>query len=55
MTANGGRVRLYGKTFDVTDPRIVPADEAVGALKSPWRQLLGSVGVESALLFIRAG
>lgn len=54
QAADGGRVTLYGKTFDVTDPRIVPTGEAAGALKTPWRQLLGSAGVESALLLTRA-
>ncbi|SRX92229.1 hypothetical protein MSP7336_00454 [Mycobacterium shimoidei] len=53
--AGGGRVKLYGKTFDVTDPRVVPTREALGLLKSPWRQLLGSTGVESTLLLTRAG
>ncbi|MGH3553642.1 MAG: nitroreductase family deazaflavin-dependent oxidoreductase [Mycobacterium sp.] len=55
QTANGGRIKLGGKTFDVTDPRIVPTSEAVGALRSPWRQLLGSAGVASTLLLTRAG
>ncbi|MGH3636871.1 MAG: nitroreductase family deazaflavin-dependent oxidoreductase [Mycobacterium sp.] len=55
QAANGGRIKLGGKTFDVTDPRIVPTGEAVGTLRSPWRQLLGSVGVASALLLTRAG
>ncbi|OBI41331.1 hypothetical protein A5707_07670 [Mycobacterium kyorinense] len=54
QATGGGRVTLYGKTFDVTDPRIVPTGEAVRALKTPWRQLLGSAGVESALLLTRA-
>lgn len=55
QAAGGGRVMLYGKTFDVTNPRIVPTGEAVGALKLPWRQLIGRLGVESALLLTRAG
>lgn len=55
QAAGGGRVRLYGKTFDVTDPRVVPTREAVGLLKPPWRKLMGSAGVESTLLLTRAG
>ncbi|OHU94739.1 nitroreductase family deazaflavin-dependent oxidoreductase [Mycobacterium talmoniae] len=55
QAAGGGRVKLSGKTFDVTDPRVVPTSEAVGLLKPPWRQLLGHAGVESTLLLTRAG
>lgn len=55
QAAGGGRVRLYSKTFDVSDPRVVPTREAVRLLKSPWRQLMGSTGVESTLLLVRAG
>lgn len=55
QAAGGGRVKLYGKTFDVTDPRIVPTREAVRSFRAPWRQLLGSAGVESTLLLARAG
>lgn len=53
QAAGGGRIKLYGKTFDVTGPRIVPTREAAAALKSPWRQLVGSLGVESTLLLTR--
>lgn len=53
--AGGGRVKLGGKTFDVTDPRVVPTAEAVGVLKPPWRQLLGHAGVAYTLLLDRAG
>jgi hypothetical protein len=49
------RVSLNCTTFDVTDPRIVPANEAVGPLRSPWRQLLGPLRFASALLPTRAG
>jgi deazaflavin-dependent oxidoreductase (nitroreductase family) len=54
QAAGGGRVKLSGKTFDVTEPRIVATGEAVGLLKSPWRQLLGHTGVASTLLLTHA-
>ncbi|WP_046317567.1 nitroreductase family deazaflavin-dependent oxidoreductase [Mycobacterium sp. UM_Kg1] len=52
--AGGGRVKVGGKTFAVTNPRLVPTDEAVGLLKAPWRQLLGRAGVPHTLLLTRA-
>lgn len=55
QAAGGGRVKLYGKTFDVTNPRIVPTTEAADLVKAPWRQLLGLSRVESTLLLARAG
>lgn len=55
QAAIGARVKLGGKTLDVTDLRIVPASEAVDVPRSPWRQVLGPLGVESALLLTRAG
>lgn len=55
LTASGhGRVKLGGKTFAVTNPRVVPTAEAVGLLKPPWRQLLGRAGVPHTLLLDRA-
>lgn len=56
LTATGGgRVKVSGKTFDVTAPRIVPTAEAVELLKPPWRQLLGRAGVDYTLLLTRVG
>lgn len=53
--AGGGRVKFTGKTFRVTEPRVVPTSEAVRLLKPPWRQLLGAAGVDYTLLLTRAG
>jgi deazaflavin-dependent oxidoreductase (nitroreductase family) len=50
QAAGGGRVKLNGKTFAVTDPRVVPTAEAAELLKSPWRQLVGRAGVDYTLL-----
>ncbi len=52
--AGGGRVQMLGRTFAVTDPRVVPKDEALAVAKAPWRQLLRAVKVDSALLLTRA-
>lgn len=54
QATNKGRAVMGGKTFAVTNPRVVPTSEAVESLKSPWRQLLGHAGVESTLLLTRA-
>jgi deazaflavin-dependent oxidoreductase (nitroreductase family) len=51
--ANGGRATMSGKTFDVTDPRIVPTKEAAAQLSPPWRQLFGLMSTPSALLLRR--
>lgn len=55
QAAGGGRVTLSGKTFDVTNPQVVPTAQAVELLKSPWRQLLGHAGVPYSLLLRRGG
>ena len=55
LAADGGRVKLNGKTFAVTGPRIVPTGEAVGLLKPPWRQLLAHASVPDTLLLTRGG
>ncbi|MGH3581783.1 MAG: nitroreductase family deazaflavin-dependent oxidoreductase [Mycobacterium sp.] len=52
--AGGGRVQMLGRTFAVTDPRVVPTDEALTVAKAPWGRLLKATGVESALLLTRA-
>ena len=55
QAANGGQVKLSGKTFRVTDPRIVPTADAVESVKPPWRQLMKATGIASSLLLTRAG
>jgi deazaflavin-dependent oxidoreductase (nitroreductase family) len=51
--AGGGRVTMTGRTFEVTDPRIVPTDEAVARMRAPWRRLLTAARVPSTLLLTR--
>lgn len=53
QAADGGRVKLGGKTFNVTNPLVVPTAEAVRLLRPPWRQLLGRAGVAHTLLLTR--
>jgi deazaflavin-dependent oxidoreductase (nitroreductase family) len=55
QAADGGRAKMGGKTFAVTNPRVVPTAEVVDQLKPPWRQLLGRAGVAHTLLLDRAG
>jgi hypothetical protein len=54
QAANGGQVKLSGKTFRVTNPRIVPTADAVESVKPPWRQTMKATGIESSLLLTRA-
>ena len=55
QSANGGQVKLSGRTFRVTNPRIVSTAEAVESVKPPWRQIMKATGIESSLLLTRAG
>lgn len=54
QAANGGRIKVSGKTFRVTNPRIVPTADAVELVKRPWRRMMTAGGVDSALLLTRA-
>jgi hypothetical protein len=45
---------MGGKTFDVSDPRIVPTAEAAKMLGSPWRQVFGRMSTPSTLLLRRS-
>jgi deazaflavin-dependent oxidoreductase (nitroreductase family) len=54
QAADGGQVTLGGKTFRVTNPRILPTAKAAQAVKSPWRQMMKATGVKFALLLTRA-
>ena len=52
--ANGGQVKLSGKTFRVTSPRIVLTADAVETVKPPWGRIMKATGIESTLLLTRA-
>jgi deazaflavin-dependent oxidoreductase (nitroreductase family) len=53
--AGGGRIQRYGKTFAVTDPRVVPKAEAAPAVKGLWRPIFSMLPFEQAVLLRRAG
>jgi hypothetical protein len=47
-------MRRYGKTFELTDPRVMPKAEAAPAVKGWMRPLFGMMPVEQAVLLTRA-
>jgi deazaflavin-dependent oxidoreductase (nitroreductase family) len=54
VSGGGGRMRRYGKTFELTDPRVMPKAEAAPAVKGWMRPLFGMMPVEQAVLLTRA-
>jgi deazaflavin-dependent oxidoreductase (nitroreductase family) len=54
QSAGGGRLRRYGKTFELTDPRVVSKAEAAQSVKGLWRPILARVPFEQAVLLRRA-
>ena len=52
--AGGGRIKRYGKTFNVHDPRVMPKADAAPAVKGWMRPLFGMLPVEQAVLLTRA-
>jgi deazaflavin-dependent oxidoreductase (nitroreductase family) len=52
--AGGGRIKRYGKTFTVHDPRVMPKAEAARAVKGWMRPLFGVLPFEQAVLLTRA-
>jgi len=54
LTAAGqGRMRRYGRTFTVADPRMMPKAEAAPAVKGLWRPIFSNLPFEYALLLRR--
>jgi len=51
--ANGGRMRRYGKTFGVTDPRVVSKAEAARHVARPWRPVFAGAPFEQAVLLTK--
>jgi hypothetical protein len=47
-------MRRYGKTFALTDPRMMPKAEAAPAVKGLWRPIFARLPVEKAVLLKRA-
>lgn len=53
QAANGGRVKVGGESFEVSDPQIVPTSDAAASVKPPWRQMMTTTGVKSAMVLRR--
>jgi deazaflavin-dependent oxidoreductase (nitroreductase family) len=51
--ANGGRVNMSGKTFRVSDPRIVATADAVQTVQPPWGAIMKATRIPSTLLLTR--
>ncbi|HUO37795.1 MAG TPA: nitroreductase family deazaflavin-dependent oxidoreductase [Mycobacterium sp.] len=55
LTAAGeGRMQRYGRTFTVTDPRVMPKSEAAPVVSSCWRPIFSRLPFDDALLLKRA-
>lgn len=53
--AGGGRMKRYGKTFELADPRVMPKTEAAPTVKGLWRPLFARLPFEQAVLLTRVG
>lgn len=52
-SAGHGRLRRYGKTFEVTDPRVMPKAVAAPSVRGLWRPIFSRLPFEYALLLKR--
>jgi deazaflavin-dependent oxidoreductase (nitroreductase family) len=53
--AGKGRMRRYGKTIGVADPRVVTRAEAARQVSKGWRPIIARVPFEQAVLLTKAG
>jgi len=53
--AGGGRMLRYGKTFGVTDPRVVSKAEAKPLVSKGWRPMFAMMPFDEAVLLTKAG
>ena len=53
LAAGGGQMRRYGKTFPVSDPRVMPKAAAAPAVNRLWRPIFARLPFESAVLLKR--
>ncbi|HNM93689.1 MAG TPA: nitroreductase family deazaflavin-dependent oxidoreductase [Mycobacterium sp.] len=51
--AGGGRLKRYGRTFAVADPRVMPKAEAAHHVSGLWRPIFAALPFESAVLLRR--
>jgi deazaflavin-dependent oxidoreductase (nitroreductase family) len=52
-SAGRGRMQRYGKTFEVTDPRVMPKAVAAPSVTGLWRPIFARLPFEYALLLKR--
>jgi deazaflavin-dependent oxidoreductase (nitroreductase family) len=53
--AGGGRMRRHGKTFGVTEPRVVSRAEAAPHVARGWRPIFARLPFEQAVLLTKTG
>ena len=51
--ADGGRLKQYGRTFAVSDPRVVSKHAAAAHLSGLWRPIFAALPFENAVLLRR--
>jgi deazaflavin-dependent oxidoreductase (nitroreductase family) len=51
--AGGGRMKRYGKTFDVRDPRVMPKGQAAQSVTGLLRALFARLPFDNAVLLTR--
>ncbi|WP_319453478.1 MULTISPECIES: nitroreductase family deazaflavin-dependent oxidoreductase [unclassified Mycobacterium] len=51
--AGGGRMRRYGKTFELVDPRVMSKAEAAPSVKGAWRPIFARLPFDEAVLLSR--
>src|SRR3982074_2556094 len=49
VSAGGGRMRRYGKTLELTEPRVMPKAEAAQSVKGLWRPIFARLPFEQAV------
>lgn len=52
--AGGGRMRRYGKTFELRDPRVMPKAQAAPSVNGMWQPIFARLPFEQAVLLTRA-
>jgi deazaflavin-dependent oxidoreductase (nitroreductase family) len=53
VAAGGGRMKRYGKTFELRDPRVMPKAEAAPSVTGSWRPIFVRLPFEQAVLLKR--
>lgn len=51
--ADGGRMKRYGKTFELRDPHVMPKAQAAPSVTGLWRPLFARLPFEQAVLLRR--